>query len=261
MSADPRFVGCCVFAADYADNKWQSFDVEPAYGAVLAMPVRPVPRPQASQVYVPIIGGPLRPALQEETPAMSALNPLALEAIISVESGHRAFGEDGNLLIRFEAHIFKAHLGNDALFDRHFRHGSPPWTGQQYNPDGVGPWFEIHDGKQATEYNAFELAKRLNSRAAHMAISMGAPQIMGFNHRRIGFDSPEAMFARFSRSWYAQVIGLVNFVLGDADLVRALNDRDWRRVAYIYNGPGNVDYAAPRYEAAYLELAKTEGRP
>ena len=68
---------------------------------------------------------------------MSALNPLALETVISVESGHRAFGEDGNLLIRFEAHIFKA-TGNDALFDRHFRHGSPNGRASSTTPMAWG---------------------------------------------------------------------------------------------------------------------------
>lgn len=36
MSADPRFVGCCVFASDFAAHEWYSFDVEPAYKAILA---------------------------------------------------------------------------------------------------------------------------------------------------------------------------------------------------------------------------------
>jgi len=185
---------------------------------------------------------------------MSAINPLALEAIIAVESGHRAFGEDGRLLIRFEAHIFRQYLGNDGLWAKHFRHGAKPWEGQQFNPDGQGPWFEIHTGSQQAEYNAFELAKRLNSRAAHMAISMGAPQIMGFNHARIGFDSAQAMYARFSQSWYAQVIALINFCRGDPPLISALKTLAWRSVARIYNGPGNLDYAAPRYEQAYRKL-------
>jgi len=39
MSADPRFVGCAVFASDFAAHEWFSFDVEPAYKAILATPI------------------------------------------------------------------------------------------------------------------------------------------------------------------------------------------------------------------------------
>jgi len=39
MSADPRFVGCCVFASDFQAHEWYSFDVEPAYKAILATPI------------------------------------------------------------------------------------------------------------------------------------------------------------------------------------------------------------------------------
>lgn len=58
MSADPRFAGCCVFAVDYANNEWQSFDIEPAYGAILATPVQPAIKPQTPQAYVPIVSKP-----------------------------------------------------------------------------------------------------------------------------------------------------------------------------------------------------------
>lgn len=39
MAADRRFVGCCVFASDFANGEWASFDVEPAYDAILATPI------------------------------------------------------------------------------------------------------------------------------------------------------------------------------------------------------------------------------
>ncbi len=43
MSADPRFVGCCVFASDFQAHEWYSFDVEPAYQAILS--VKPADTP------------------------------------------------------------------------------------------------------------------------------------------------------------------------------------------------------------------------
>lgn len=59
MSADPRFVGCAVFAADFASGEWWSFDLEPAYGAIVARlgqlqtaPTRPAPT-----VHMPVVLG------------------------------------------------------------------------------------------------------------------------------------------------------------------------------------------------------------
>lgn len=63
MSADNRFVGCCVFASDFADDDWYSFDVEPAYQAILNTPiphVEPVGPPVTT--HIPVIGGGPSPA-------------------------------------------------------------------------------------------------------------------------------------------------------------------------------------------------------
>jgi hypothetical protein len=50
MSADARFVGCCVFAADYANGEWASFDIEPAYQAILATPI---PDVKPTTIHIP----------------------------------------------------------------------------------------------------------------------------------------------------------------------------------------------------------------
>lgn len=57
MSTDRRFVGCCVFASDFQNREWASFDLEPAYSAVLSTPIpmQPPPVPiKPSTVYVPV---------------------------------------------------------------------------------------------------------------------------------------------------------------------------------------------------------------
>lgn len=51
MSADSRFVGCCVFASDFAAHEWYSFDVEPAYHAILATPTT-----DTHTVFIPAAG-------------------------------------------------------------------------------------------------------------------------------------------------------------------------------------------------------------
>lgn len=56
MSADGRFVGCCVFASDFANREWFSFDIEPAYSAILATPVPAQPTTRPVQTHLPQIG-------------------------------------------------------------------------------------------------------------------------------------------------------------------------------------------------------------
>jgi murein DD-endopeptidase MepM/ murein hydrolase activator NlpD len=46
MSADKRFAGCCVFASDFQNREWFSFDIEPAYAAILATTIPDIEPPQ-----------------------------------------------------------------------------------------------------------------------------------------------------------------------------------------------------------------------
>jgi hypothetical protein len=61
MSADKRFAGCCVFASDFASHEWWSFDIEPAYAAILATTI---PDP------------PTEPDLPKPPPAGNLVHPL-----------------------------------------------------------------------------------------------------------------------------------------------------------------------------------------
>jgi hypothetical protein len=186
---------------------------------------------------------------------VSIIDPLVGQTLIKVESGGQAYGPDGRLLIRFENHIFKTKLGNDTLYARHLQHGSPVWTGHRFRRSEGDPWMEVHTGAQTTEYAAFELALTLNRWAAFESISMGLGQIMGFNARRVGYPSAEAMFRAFDASEAFQVFAFINFFLSDPQLAQAVRSKDWRTIARLYNGPGNVDHVAPKLERTYRQLA------
>jgi uncharacterized protein YraI len=190
----------------------------------------------------------------QPTPApipTGGLDPRVLEAILQVESGGRTHGPDGQPIIRFESHIFENRAGDT----EYFRHNeAQPWTGQQWRRSAGEPWRDIHTGRQADEYAAFEFAKSLNPKAAYESISVGAPQIMGFNHARIGYPSAQAMFEAFERSAPAQTIGLISYMLSDPALVDAIQRRDWEGIARGYNGAGNIAEAAAKYRAAYQRL-------
>ena len=72
---------------------------------------------------------------------------------------------------------------------------------------------------------------------------MGAPQVMGFNHRTVGYDTVQAMFQEFSSSIRSQLASLFRFmeVNGLTDAVRS---GDYTTFAQTYNGAGQKDLYA-----------------
>lgn len=333
MSADPRFVGCAVFASDFADDDWWSFDIEPAYQAIFATPVSATTPPITT--HLPVIGAgpmPTGPTAVSATPAgarirqypgvtspilgavpfgtalqVTGINPAGTwyqvdspfgqgwvsgtvvavsgvegvpvvesgvppaptppappvpaqggiidprvaQAILQIESGGRTHGINGLPIIRFEAHVFKQMLGNDALWAQHFRvDPATPWARQEWRSHKDKPWMDMHPGDQGTEWAAYEFARSINPEAAAKSISMGAGQIMGFHHARIGYPSAQAMLQAFN-SGPMQTIGFINFFLSDPALFEAVRNKDWRTIAKLYNGAGAVDTYAPLLQKAY----------
>lgn len=338
MSADPRFVGCAVFAADHASQDWYSFDIEPAYQAILATPVPQAPTtthiptvspgtpptqpaPVPTTLYVAAqdglnvrlqpgkhskvlgavaFGAPVQvditdnstgekwvhvragnldgwmlasylsplppnvvnvPAPQPPAQLPSGIiDPLTALAFMQVESGNRAF-ENGLLVIRFEVHVFKARLKNDALFDKHFKFTPGNYNEQYWRASPDGAWIHAH-GSQADRHALLRFARSLNDTAALRSTGMGLGQVMGDNHARIGYTSPQAMFKAFSNLDFggtAQLMGFVNYVLSDAKMLDALRRRDWFAAVQGYNGTGQEHIYVPALEKALEKIRKAVG--
>lgn len=112
---------------------------------------------------------------------------------------------DGKLLIRFENHEFLNRTNNSnatSIFKVE--------NGHYYYKDGQ--WNATHGNGQTSEYEAFELAKTLDENTAYLAISMGLPQIMGYNHLDIGYNSAKEMFEDFSISETNQMDAFGRFI-------------------------------------------------
>lgn len=188
-------------------------------------------------------------------------------AVLAAESGGNAFGKDGRMIIRFEVHIFYNSWGaqNPQNFDRFFAFDRSPgnsWKGHLFRSDVGQPWIDFH-GNQDKEWQVLTIARALDDTAALSSISMGAPQVMGFNHRRIGYDTVQKMFFQFARSAQAQLLALFDFVRGtggSSQAITALQNRDYLTFATLYNGSGNAPtYAGiiQRYSALYDQVIRT----
>lgn len=147
------------------------------------------------------------------------IDPNVLKAFIAVESGGRGFAENGKLIIQFE----------------------PAWFKRKAPYAPSGKWSLNKIDRQAAEWEAFNDAFKLDPNAAMESTSIGLPQIMGFHYKRLGFDTVGKMWDFFKVSEQNQIECLIVFLCTDPRLYKAVQEKDWHMIAYIYNGAG---YAA-----------------
>lgn len=174
------------------------------------------------------------------------IDPAAAVAVLCVESSGRGFGDDGRMIIRFENHVFWDKWGkqNADNFNGHYRfNASKRWLGHQFCEVLGGIFGDCHKAGQADEWRVFGFARNLDETSAMRSISMGGPQIMGFNHPLIGYDSVQKMFERFQGDLRWQAIGLFDFVKGagtTSSMLEALRRNRFDEFATHYNGPGQA---------------------
>lgn len=191
----------------------------------------------------------------------ASIAPAAAVAVLSVESSGQGMSDDGRLIIRFENHVFWDRWGKnhpDEYGARYTYDRTKRWTGHKYRARASDPWKSGHLG-QAAEWEAFTIARGLNEPAAMQSISMGAPQIMGFNHAAIGYDSAKEMFDRFAADERYHILGLFDFVKGGAQtsrMLEALRREEYEQFATHYNGNGQAAVYGARIRAAATAFAR-----
>lgn len=189
------------------------------------------------------------------------LDETVVRAVLAIESGGRSF-ESGRMIIRFENHVFHDKIktlapGLLGVFADHFRYGSPPWTDHFVKLPGRTDWERQHDGGQPEEWVVFNYARSLHETAAMLSISMGSGQIMGGNYVIVGYPNVQAMFADYNHpklGQYNQLAGFFSYVVNREGMLDAIRDKDWTRIARLYNGVGNEGHYAPILRNKYLEL-------
>lgn len=168
-------------------------------------------------------------------------------AVLCVESSGKGFepGNDNRMIIRFENHKFWKYWGesNADTFHQHFRYQQgQAWKGHQWRKDRDGDWLTFH-GNQRSEWEVLTFARSLDNDAALFSISMGAPQIMGFNYRAVGYRSVQDMFDAFTSGIEPHITGLFDFM--SPAMVKKLQVKDFEGFAGLYNGSGQkVKYGA-----------------
>ena len=202
--------------------------------------------------------------LDEIAPQFGIEKAVAVAAV-AVECGRRGFHLDGRMVLRFENHVFRHYWGqhHPEIFRQHFRlDADEPWKGHAFCPEPEGGiWIEQHLGDPTSEWQSYELAASLHLTAAQLSVSMGAPQVMGFNYRLLGYRSVQAMFDAFSQDEKAQLRGFFDLVhggLNPSDGIGALRSKDFRAFAKYYNGEEKAERYAVLMQRAYAYLIGNE---
>ena len=161
-------------------------------------------------------------------------------AVLCVESGGDAFYKENHAIIRFENHQFWKRWGkyHSDIFEQHFIFSDDQkWKGHKYRLAVNDEWQWFH-GKQEKEWQVLELARGLDDTAALNSISIGLPQVMGFNSKVIGYNSVQKMFANMNSDVRYQLFALFDFL--NNNMISALKEYDFERFARFYNGPGQA---------------------
>ncbi|MCB9761421.1 MAG: DUF3380 domain-containing protein [Alphaproteobacteria bacterium] len=180
--------------------------------------------------------------LEEQSNALG-IDVAAAAGTLQVESRGAGFSNDGRQIIRFENHVFYDQWGNRNrdTFNEHFQYSSGQrWKGHKWRRNATDAWQTFH-GNQDSEYEVLEFARSLDDTGALKSISMGAAQIMGFNHESQGFDTVQEMFESFDTGIKPQLEGLFTYIEGNNTCLTGLRNGDYVQFARGYNGSGQAE--------------------
>ena len=186
---------------------------------------------------------------------------MAFLAVVADGVGSGAGGEAASRLAlegvtEYVALTMRAYHDLDSADDVHFLEGlqEAAWKCHAYRRSTAEPFAPCHTG-QAQEYDVLALARGLaGDEVALRCISIGGPQIMGFNFGALGYQSAVALYDAFQASEAAQVRGFLAYCARrglPGQLLGAVRNHDWPTFARLYNGDGNVPTYAALLSSAF----------
>lgn len=146
-----------------------------------------------------------------------------IKAIIEVETSGSGFLPDGRPKI---------------LFERHWFWKLSPLPVSKTRPDLSNPSPGGYLGG-VKEWDRLNAAIKFDREAALKSASWGLGQVMGFNHQVAGYEDVEDFVRAMYHSEGKQVEAMMNFIKNN-NLVKALQNHDWKTFAKFYNGPAGV---------------------
>lgn len=169
----------------------------------------------------------------------------SIKALREVECGSNPFFSDGSPAILFEAHKFYAELGKVRAEKEMIKH--PNIISRKWNKT-------LYKGG-LKEYDRLREAWTVDRAKSLRSASFGGFQICGFNCSCCGYSNVYSFVAEMWKGEKEQLKAFVEFVF-DCDISDYLKKHDWKMVARLYNGSGQVDEYAKRLLTAYNKYNK-----
>lgn len=170
----------------------------------------------------------------------------ALKAIFKVEAGGKSgfLKDNPDIPVTLEeGHIFYKYIQN--------KHKNASEIAKKYPTICYKSWTKQYYKTGLNEYNRYLLAKSIDEECAMLATSWGMGQCMGFNYKACGYNSVKAFVNAMYESERNQLLAMCNFIKSNQKMYKALQNKDFKTFASIYNGPGQVDYYGSKLEQAY----------
>ncbi|SNZ20960.1 N-acetylmuramidase domain-containing protein [Cohaesibacter gelatinilyticus] len=178
------------------------------------------------------------------------ISPAALLSVIEVESAGVSLWSVGHEKlppIRFEGHYFYRLLSPEKRKIAVRQGLAHSKAGRVKNPRSY-----------KARYALFERAMKIDMDAAIQSISMGLGQVMGAHWERLGYQSPQHMWADVCGSVAGQVRAMILFIEKN-NLVCHLKSLNWHKFARAYNGPAyRKNRYATKMAAAYARHSRGE---
>lgn len=169
----------------------------------------------------------------------------AICAVIAIESA----GKTGAML--FERHVFYRELQRKNIDITRLLLQYPQYREiLKPNPFKAGRCKEDCYGTHANQTRRLEMAAEIDRECALLATSFGSFQIMGFNHKIVGFDSVFDFYEAMQTE-AGQLQAFIAFIK-HKQLDVHLRNRDWELFAYYYNGKNHAkNNYAPKLAREY----------
>lgn len=166
-----------------------------------------------------------------------SVRPDVLRAVLAVEAVGDGFLDNGLPKLLLERHKVWAM--------------STPGQREQMAHDVCDPQRGGYLGGSREWGRYTQVAAVIGEPAAAACCSWGLPQIMGSNYELCGAPDVMTFAADMALNENAQLSLWSVFLRKSPSMVQAMRTRDWRTLARLYNGPGNVDVYAAKLGAAY----------
>lgn len=171
-----------------------------------------------------------------------------IHAFMDVEASGSGFDAQGRPKMLREPHVFYRNLPAGPKRDKAVSLGLayPKWRPGKYPADS---------------YPDLMRAMEIDEEAALKSCSWGLGQILGENHRMVGYDTVQDMVLAFMEDEENHLEAIVSFLVS-AGIDDDLRNHDWFTVARVYNGPGHAKHNyAGRMKARFAWWQKKPDTP